>query len=638
MTSWDEKEGHSEEGHLPEEKLLLYLDGELPPKEAELVREHLTACWSCRMSADQVQEAVFAFVKYREAARRSLAPPPSDEQRFVRRLQVLQDELGNRSWLAHFSEIRRRIFSTVRLTVLPRPLMWVGALLVVAFAAIVIIAWLDRTSVVSASELLERASEAQAQALRTTPQPVVYQKLRIKRGARVATWELWRDTSNARFRQSVKSEQEGPTRESEAALASELIEVLRANRMNPESPLSVASFQAWRQSLAAKREEVSRSQTEMGEALTLRVSTNADRAIGQIIEASLVVRGRDWHPQAQLLKVRGEKEIREYELSETAYEVIPLAALTIFAEPTLKPMATAIPTPANARTPVPSPMPLPTTVELQNAEIAALYVLHQLKADLGEQIEIVRESNAQVIVRGLVETPQRKQEILTALRAIPFVTAQVQTFDEVAVQSAAKAQTPTTTPQLPEPKEAQAPPAGNNSFERRLARYYAEHTDGPRDAASINRRIEQLANSASAEASAALTNGYALRRLADQFAAVPDEPSSVATTRLHEVISDHLAEIKKRSNNLHRQLEPVLLAIAGTRATALPAPQPAGGTRKARVMQLFKAIEQVQRLSYRLFDSNQTLAASPEEAAGLMLQALAQLDHACLALEQDIRK
>jgi hypothetical protein len=52
-------------------------------------------------------------------------------------------------------------------------------------------------------------------------------------------------------------------------------------------------------------------------------------------------------------------------------------------------------------------------------------------------------------------------------------------------------------------------------------------------------------------------------------------------------------------------------------------------------MRLFKAVEQVQRLSYRLFDSRQTFAASPEEVARLMLQALEQLDAARLALEQD---
>ncbi|HZS10141.1 MAG TPA: zf-HC2 domain-containing protein [Blastocatellia bacterium] len=639
MTCWDENDGHSAEGHLPEGRLLLYLDGELPPKEAALVQEHLTACWSCRMNADRVQEAVFAFVKYRDEALRSLAAPPSDEKRFGRRLEDLRERLGNRSWLAHLYDSGRRIFPAARLAALPRPLVWAMACLVASFVAVALHTWSDRVPVVTASELLQKASEAQARELRATAQPVVYQKLRIRRGARGATWELWRDTTNSRFRQSAGKATEGPVRQSDdPTLASELMEVLRANRMNPQQPLSVAAFQTWRQSLAAKREEVSRSQTEAGETLTLRVSAATAIAVGQITEASLVVGGRDWRPQAQSLKVRGENEIREYELSETAYEVIPLAALTVFTEPAPAPTATRIPAapPPATETP-PLANPLPTRAELQNAEVAALYALHQLKADLGEQIEIARESNERIVVRGQVETPERKRELISALKGIPFVAARIQTFDE-ATAPAAPAQLPATIAPPPEANGDSAP-ANVNLFERRLVRYFAERAAAPEDAAAINRRIAQLANSAFAESSAALANGWALRRLAERFDDSPDEQiSGAAAARLREVIGNHLAEINTRSRNLRTLLEPALVSIARTQSGAAPSPQPAEGTRKARVMQLFKAVEQVQRLSYRLFNSGQTIAASPEEAARRMLQALAQLDDARLALEQDGHK
>lgn len=643
MTCWDENEGHLEEGHLSEGKLLLYLDGELPPKEAALAQEHLTACWSCRMNADSVQEAVFAFVKYRDAALRALAAPPSGEKRFARRLDDLRERLGERSWLAQLYGSLNRMFSAARLAAPPRPPVWAMAGLAAAFATIALFTWSDRALVVTASEFLQKASEAQARELRKTAQPVVYQKLRIRRGARVATWELWRDTANARFRQSVESATAGARRESpesdEAALVSELMEVLRANRMNPQEPLSAASFEAWRQSLAAKREEVSRSQTEAGETLTLRVSAIAETIVGQITEASLVAPARDWRPQAQSLKVRGENEIREYELRETAYEVIPLAALTVFAESAPIPAATRIPA-----TPSPTAPPLPTSAELQNAEVAALYALHQLKADLGEQIEIACESNEQVIVRGQVETPERKRELIAALEWIPLVTARIQTFAEAMAQ-AAPAKSHATIAPLPNANGDRAPADSVNLFERRLARYFAERGGAapasvPEDAATINRRIAQMANSAFAESSAALASGWALRRLAVAFDGGPgeqtdDQMSAAAAARLREVISNHLAEINTRSRNLRMQLEPALISIAGTQPGVAPSPLPADGTRKTRVMRLFKAVEQVQRLSYRLFASGQTFAASPEEAARLMLQALDQLDAARLALEQD---
>jgi hypothetical protein len=434
------------------------------------------------------------------------------------------------------------------------------------------------------------------------------------------------------MRESPESPESGA-----AALVSELMEVLRANRMNPQQPLSAASFEAWRQSLAAKREKVSRSQTEAGETLTLRVSAVTEVAVGQIAEASLAAPARDWRPQAQSLKVRAENEIREYELSETAYELIPLAALTVFAEPAPMPAATRIPW----ASPSPTASPLPTRAELRNAEIAALYALHRLKADLGEQIEIAPESNERIVVRGQVETPERKRELIAALKGIPFVAARIQTFAEASAQAAPP---PPAVAIIAPPKanSDSSPAAGVNLFERRLARYFAERATAPEDAAAINRRIAQLANSAFAESSAALSSAWALRRLAVAFDDGPDEQMneqmSVAAARLREVIGNHLAEIKTRSRNLRAQLEPALISIAGTQAGAAPSPLPAKEARKARVMRLFNAIEQVQRLSYRLFDSRQTSAASPEEAARLMLEALEQLDAARLALEQDGRR
>ena len=117
--SWDENEGHPEEG-----TLLLYLDGELTSKEAALVQAHLTACWSCRMNADRVQEAVFAFIEYRDLVICPFTePPPSNEQKFMGRLQALKDQLGNRSWLARLYSSWSWSASASRLAALPRPLL-----------------------------------------------------------------------------------------------------------------------------------------------------------------------------------------------------------------------------------------------------------------------------------------------------------------------------------------------------------------------------------------------------------------------------------------------------------------------------------------------------------------------------------
>jgi hypothetical protein len=421
----------------------------------------------------------------------------------------------------------------------------------------------------------------------------------------------------------------------------ELSEVLHANRMNPQRPLSPASFQLWRQSLTSKREEVSRVQTDAGEMLRLRVLPVAEPSAGQITEASLVVRAQDWHPLAQTLKVQGENEVRDYELSEMAYEVVPLAALTVFAEPTPTLAASPRRIPM-ASSPVPSVRPLPTVAELQHAEIAALYVLHQLKADLGEQLEVARESSLRIVVRGQVETLERKRELIAAIKEIPWVEARIQTFDEATGHPAPPGRigAPATTATSFEPNLKAAQATGINHFAERLASYLAERTGSmQKNRGAINRQITQLANSVFAESSAALTNGWALRRLAERFNEnLEEQVDAAAAERLREIIGDHLSEIGLRNRNLRAHLEAVLVAIAGVREETASSPRPAEGTRKAQIMRLFEAIEKTNQLAYRLFDSQHPLADSSERAASLMLSALAQLDAAIQVLEQDIRK
>jgi hypothetical protein len=107
----------------------------------------------------------------------------------------------------------------------------------------------------------------------------------------------------------------------------------------------------------------------------------------------LQVRKSDWHALSLQLQVQGENEVRAYELSELAYEVLPLQALTVFADlpprmlpttaPTGTPQASLSPT-VVAVSPTPTTA-LPSLAALQAAEVEALYALHQAQADLGER-------------------------------------------------------------------------------------------------------------------------------------------------------------------------------------------------------------------------------------------------------------
>ena len=54
----------SEESHLSDQELLLAVDGELSPHEAERVDSHLAACWACRVRKQEIETAIGEFVRF----------------------------------------------------------------------------------------------------------------------------------------------------------------------------------------------------------------------------------------------------------------------------------------------------------------------------------------------------------------------------------------------------------------------------------------------------------------------------------------------------------------------------------------------------------------------------------------------
>jgi hypothetical protein len=51
-------------GHIPDSMLVLYVDGELSPRQSAAVSSHLDACWSCRARRDELDETISGFVGY----------------------------------------------------------------------------------------------------------------------------------------------------------------------------------------------------------------------------------------------------------------------------------------------------------------------------------------------------------------------------------------------------------------------------------------------------------------------------------------------------------------------------------------------------------------------------------------------
>jgi len=647
--------------HPSVEDLLLYLDGEAEPKRAGETKTHLESCWACRARREKLERSINELVAFAATAARPPAPRPQERDRFLSALQSLAEEQSPAPLLR---QKLRGLFDGVweGIPLFAAPLdatkmlrLSVGALMLCLCAAAFV--WLNRAPSVSARELIDRAARAETQVFNAQRQPVIYQKVKARRlrseNTPAVTLEVWRDLGNQRQRVVGAGE----------TLWAELEQVWRAN--GRRSPLSVAEFSAWRSAARIQSEAVSQTVLPDGAAAwRLAIVTQEPYAVNALIEVALIVRKADWHVVEQRLKVQGEgQEVREYELSELAYEVLPLQALTVFADiaPTSSPapFTTARVSPSISPTVVPSVLPatapsiktLPSETELKEAEVAALYALHQLQADLGEQLEVARDANHQIVVRGLVERAERKQQLTQALSNIPWVAARIQTVEEATQQAAQQAAQQSAMSQPTRAAQANtsseplisitAGASGNTNslagsggtFEQRLARYFGEREKSS-DQHSINLKVTQLSNEVVAESSAALAEAWALRRLLERYPA-DSELTPAARQRVAEILANHLARLKAQSNKLRARLEPILLSIG--KSPAMRPPSPTEATKQEQVMLVFKTVEQVQQTTHRLFAGDDSPAA-PEEAARQLLGALNRMEQALLHFELAIAR
>src|SRR5579862_5117810 len=105
-------------GHPTEEEIFLYVDGELPAKSASQLRAHLDACWSCRVNTEKIQEAISAFVDYRNQILKPLIPePPGNWRDFDRKLKALVAESGKMSLRSSVLSLLRMSYSALASTV-----------------------------------------------------------------------------------------------------------------------------------------------------------------------------------------------------------------------------------------------------------------------------------------------------------------------------------------------------------------------------------------------------------------------------------------------------------------------------------------------------------------------------------------
>jgi hypothetical protein len=72
------------DSHLPDEQLLLDVEGELPPHQHKRVQAHLSACWTCRARRQQFEAAIADFVRAHKREFHPELPPAAGPRALLR--------------------------------------------------------------------------------------------------------------------------------------------------------------------------------------------------------------------------------------------------------------------------------------------------------------------------------------------------------------------------------------------------------------------------------------------------------------------------------------------------------------------------------------------------------------------------
>ncbi len=285
-------------------------------------------------------------------------------------------------------------------------------------------------------------------------------------------------------------------------------------------------------------------------------NTSAPSAVNSYLaKAVLVLNRADLHAIEQTLLVRQGDETREYKFTETSLEQRSPGSVapTVF-----DPDAELLPPSAKSEgekreltTPVPHP-PTPVTAST-DLEVEVLRLLHQAGADLDEQTTVTRTPDGRLRITGLVESNERKSEILRTLAPVasnPALNIEIKTVAEAVIaaqkQRPASSSSPTVSIQSVEANANTFPAYAElrNRFSDEEARAFATRMVG---------RTRE-----------AMRHAWALKRLMSQFSA--EELRTLAPearAKWLSLIRDHARAFERETASLRQELQPIFSPGSG---------------------------------------------------------------------------
>jgi DNA-directed RNA polymerase specialized sigma24 family protein len=304
-------------------------------------------------------------------------------------------------------------------TIRTRP---VGAALacVTVLLALAIYSWVgttNRTLYTRPSALLARAVSAERSVASSGAKGVSHQRLLIRSSSRTLQRDIYRDLEGHRH----------PRIQPPSTLDLPIEKTLEEAGISWDSPLSAADFQQWHDHAPNRIDNIDGDGTAL---LTLR--TTSDDPIVRM--ESLTVRAADFHPVKRILELRNREVI---EIAELTYDIAPWSKE---AEVWFEPDASLLDPARSLRVSPSFHPPLQLSEEhLDELQLHVMLTLNYLHADT-ERLTISRSTKG-IDVKGVVETEERKLQIVTALSAISHVAPHILSYRDME-----QAPTPETSP------------------------------------------------------------------------------------------------------------------------------------------------------------------------------------------------
>lgn len=565
--------------HLTRQQMLLHLDGEISRWEARRLERHLRSCWTCRSEVEKLKTSIGIV---HDAYREQFVPLLQEPQRPWAPFETL---LANSSPCAP-QGLWNRLAEKARLV---WPSVIAAAALTIVCAILLFTDASFRAKSVSAKEILYRVQAANERRSTINRDQVIRQRVRIRKRSHShgRTEESSLDTWKSREAVYWDAPSNSP-------IVKKLTAEYQSHKIPLDLPISTSAINAWGQAAGGNPVVV-----ENSEKVELRFLPATDTT-NDPVKLSLEVHTGSWQIERLVLQFGDDAD---FDISEDKYSIMPMNAVPKDVLAHLMPLEK----PASATTMIAErSLPVAAEINLNKTALDVMSALHDLRADLGEPINVSRTSRS-IAVELWQLAPDRRAEIERALTGKPnveIVLSPRNNPETTQTESGHASLNPTV--ELTQPSQEE------KINDRRFLEYFG----------SLERERD-FANESLTTASTILSHLYALRTLQQQFPKT-QEPvlSPEEKQRLHQLVHDHVTSSIENMGALERQLAPLathfVVTVPPTAVTYA-----AGDWRTDSLEALRFGREADTRL--RQLMTSTASPISPEDALPQILASLAQL-------------